>query len=39
MKVVMIIKVDFVLMNIREKFIENFGFKEDEFFFDGNLVY
>ncbi|MBP1911993.1 D-aminoacyl-tRNA deacylase [Thermococcus stetteri] len=39
MKVVMTTKVDLASMNIREKFIENFGFNEEELVFDGNPVY
>ncbi len=39
MKVVMTTKVDLASMNIREKLIENFGFKEGELLFDGSPVY
>ena len=39
MKVIMTTKVDRASMNIREKLIENFGFKETELTFDGNEVY
>ncbi|WP_297550239.1 D-aminoacyl-tRNA deacylase [Thermococcus sp.] len=39
MKIIMTTKVDPASMNIREKLIENFGFKETELVFDGNPVY
>jgi len=39
MKVIMTTKVDPASMNIREKLVENFSFKEAEGEFDGNPVY
>jgi D-aminoacyl-tRNA deacylase len=39
MKVIMTTKVDLASMNIMEKLIENFSFKETEETFDGNPVY
>ncbi|CAB48930.1 D-aminoacyl-tRNA deacylase [Pyrococcus abyssi] len=39
MKVIMTTKVDKASMNIMQKLIENFGFKETELKFDGNPVY
>lgn len=39
MKIIMTTEVDRVSMNIREKLIENFGFKEVEMSFDGIPVY
>lgn len=39
MKVIMTTKVDRASMNIMEKLIENFGFKETEMVFDDNPVY
>ncbi len=39
MKVIMTTKVDPASMNIKEKLIENFGFKEVEETFDGNTIY
>jgi D-aminoacyl-tRNA deacylase len=39
MKVVMTTKVDPASMNIMEKLMENFGFKETDALFDGNPVY
>ncbi|AIF68877.1 D-tyrosyl-tRNA(Tyr) deacylase [Palaeococcus pacificus DY20341] len=39
MKVVMTTKVDIASMNIKQKLIENFGFRENEMIFDGNQVY
>lgn len=39
MKVIMTTKVDKASMNIMNKLIENFGFKETEYVFDGNPVY
>ncbi|AEC51723.1 hypothetical protein PNA2_0807 [Pyrococcus sp. NA2] len=39
MKVIMTTKVDKASMNIKEKLIENFGFKEIDSLFDGNPVY
>lgn len=38
-KVIMTTKVDLASMNIRERLIENFGFKETEKVFDGNPVF
>ncbi len=39
MKVIMTTKIDRASMNIMEKLIENFGFKETDMVFDGNPVY
>jgi D-aminoacyl-tRNA deacylase len=39
MKVIMTTKVDRASMNIAEKLVENFGFKERDGVFDGNPVY
>ncbi|NJE06005.1 D-aminoacyl-tRNA deacylase [Thermococcus sp. M36] len=39
MKVIMTTKIDLASMNIMEKLIENFGFRETEKRFDGNPVY
>ncbi|ASJ15648.1 D-tyrosyl-tRNA(Tyr) deacylase [Thermococcus chitonophagus] len=39
MKVIMTTKIDKASMNIKEKLIENFGFKESEGSFDGNPLY
>lgn len=39
MKVIMTTKIDLASMNIMEKLVENFGFKETEKTFDGNPVY
>ncbi|ANF23030.1 D-aminoacyl-tRNA deacylase [Thermococcus piezophilus] len=39
MKVIMTTKIDLASMNIMEKLVENFGFKETEKSFDGNPVY
>lgn len=39
MKVIMTTKVDRASMNIMEKLVENFGFRETEWVFDGNPVY
>ncbi len=39
MKVIMTTKIDLASMNIREKLVENFGFKELDDVFDGNPVY
>ncbi|ACJ15660.1 hypothetical protein, conserved, DUF516 family [Thermococcus onnurineus NA1] len=39
MKVIMTTKTDLASMNIMEKLVENFGFKETDRLFDGNPVY
>jgi len=39
MKAIITTKVDSASMNIKEKLIKNFGFKETELLFDGNPVY
>lgn len=39
MKVIMTTKIDKASMNIKEKLVENFGFKETELVFDGNQIY
>ncbi|AFK21671.1 D-aminoacyl-tRNA deacylase [Pyrococcus sp. ST04] len=39
MKVIMTTKIDKASMNIKEKLIEHFGFRESERVFDGNRIY